>query len=114
MCEVTEKDVLLGSIYDLHKEVHGFKPRGIYENCTVEELKFEIGLLHERGKHMNEENDKRQKLNAIAFEEKITEMIGMGASNRDTAIRWMNPHNEPLDYVEWEFDLPYGYLKKDA
>lgn len=112
MNEVTLHDQLLAELSDLYKEVYGIRPRGMYNDYTVSQLEVEIEHLVQQAKYEHEQEIIRQNESAAKFEKKISELITMGAGDRSTAIRWLCDVNIDREMMEYEFDLPYGYLKE--
>jgi len=100
---------------ELHKSVHGFRPRGEYPSYgdMLEEIKY----LEERLERILIQEEEEQKLAIVKFEERLKTIIESGAGDRETALRWLvDSHDGDFDreYVEDHFQLPYGYLKKVA
>jgi hypothetical protein len=108
---------------DLFKEAHGFRPSpGYYSDwgkMSDEEKQQEWDYLI----RVLEENTKREELEqahaAAKFEQRIADYISLGASDRETAIRWIADSEECIndgvidtEHLEWKLDLSYGYLKK--
>jgi len=99
---------------DLLKDANGFRPRGIYKEWwTKEELEAEY-------KHLGDVCDSNSKAETIAeskalldFNKLITETIELGASDRETAIKWLVDgenlewHTQDLQYFFWGHGLSY-------
>ena len=79
----TYKDELIQTLWDLFKEVHGVRPRGMgYEKYSVTDLEHEVARLQ---RSLEEE---------IRFEREMTEKsvndcMSVGATDVDTAMRWL-------------------------
>ena len=90
MFELTERQELLCTISDLHKEARGFRPSlDRYELKTDDELMAEIEWL---GREVKEEIEREQQIDALCitrFNDEVAIFIQQGAANRSTAIRWM-------------------------
>ena len=90
MFELTERQELLCTISDLHKEARGFRPSlDRYELKTDDELMAEIEWL---GREVKEEIEREQQIDALCitrFNDEVATFIQQGAANRSTAIRWM-------------------------
>ena len=92
---------------DLFKDAHGFRPRGHYKEWwTRDELDAEYA-------HLSRICDENAFNEAIAealaldkFEDLIKEVIGYGAGDRETAIRWL-VQGENLDFTV--YDLEYFF-----
>ena len=83
-----EKQELLSMISDIHKDAYGFRPRGRYNECTVEELIKEIDYLSKEATRVYEEEQAHAKHCAAEYEEHIQTLIDLGASNRQVALWW--------------------------
>lgn len=103
--------------WDMYKDAHGFRPRGVdTSNWTLEQFEEEFKYL---GKLIDEEEANRRASEAVAiekFEKHVTNTIAMGAGDRETALRWIMDASEAGD--DWEYfcyleGLPYGYFRKD-
>ena len=57
--DLSERDQLLTYISDTHKDAYGFRPRGLYNDMSVQELKVELDRLYEAA---SEEADRMQNL----------------------------------------------------
>jgi len=90
MFELTERQELLCTISDLHKDARGFRPSlDRYELKTDDELMAEIEWL---GREVKEEIEREQQIDALCitrFNDEVAIFIQQGAANRSTAIRWM-------------------------
>jgi len=90
MFELTERQELLCTISDLHKDARGFRPSlDRYELKTDDELMAEIEWL---GREVKEEIEREQQIDAVCitrFNDEVATFIQQGAANRSTAIRWM-------------------------
>jgi len=90
MFELTERQELLCTISDLHKDARGFRPSlDRYELKTDDELMAEIKWL---GREVKEEIEREQQIDALCitrFNDEVATFIQQGAANRSTAIRWM-------------------------
>ena len=90
MFELTERQELLCTISDLHKDARGFRPSlDRYELKTDDELMAEIEWL---GREVKEAIEHEQMIDAVCitrFNDEVATFIQQGAANRSTAIRWM-------------------------
>lgn len=104
---------------DLYKETFGMRPRGDEFYSATPERKQQIWdtlmLMHAQAM---EEHRAMQERGAKEFELAVTKSIMCGAKDRETAIRWMVEalpewvYHDHLGYLEYEYDLPYGYLRE--
>ena len=87
----TYKDELLQTLWDLFKEVHGVRPRGMgYDLCSITDLQSEVAhlqrMLEEEIRHEREMEDRA-----------IKACMDCGASDIATAMRWLEDAYE----MEW-------------
>ena len=90
MFSMTNRDDLLSIISDMNKEIHGVRPSlAPFNSQTETELQAEI----ERLQPLVEEIVAHEKMiDAVCitrFNDEVTTFIQQGATNRNTAIRWM-------------------------
>lgn len=104
--------------WDMYKDAYGSRPRGIdTTSWTLEEFEEEFAFL---GGVIEREEIERKRLEAEAivnFEFRITDLIGAGAGDRATAIRWIHEaenSNGDDEYLCFCVGLPYGYFRKVA
>jgi hypothetical protein len=101
---------------DLHKDAYNFRPREhIYYTSTPEEKQ----VIWDQAVYQLTESERDriagEKVAVLGFEERIAILIGLGASDRTAAIRWIFEgvdHSDP-DYLCYTLGLPYGYLDKE-
>lgn len=112
-------------VSDIHKDTYGFRPSEIFwrqweEADETGRQKIWDNLLidHEIEMDSYRENQER----AIReFEDRVIQVIQLGAGDRATAIRWIldgldgaSDDYLDIDYLEYHFDLPYGYIARTA
>lgn len=107
---------LAGHHWDLYKDAHGVRPRGLdTSNWTVEDFEKAIEQLNDLCAFNNRREAEAHKLSIAAFEERIGKLISMGAKDRETAIRWMHDAEgtggDP-DSLCYAMYLPWGYFNK--
>ena len=90
MFELTERQELLCTISDLHKDARGFRPSlDQYEGYSEAQLGAVIQWL---AVEVKEEIEREQQIDALCitrFNDEVATFIQQGAANRSTAIRWM-------------------------
>lgn len=110
-------------IYDEYKSVHGIRPRWIdFDAMSIEELKdmadrLEVEVIASIG-----EDNRREAAAVASFESSVAKAIEVGASDRETAIRWCKDAWAEDGYGEWygdehlEYNLgvPFGFFAKLA
>ena len=86
--ELSEKEQLLTYISDTHKDAYGFRPRGLYNDMSVQELKVELDRLYEAA---SEEADRIQNLEKESWKElksHLANLVDMGAKDFRQALEW--------------------------
>lgn len=116
--EMTELEQAQCQFWDMYKDAHGFRPRGIDTSTwTLEDFNKEFEQL---GKVMDRENARRLENETAAitsFEASVASYITIGAADRETAMRWIheaNSTNGDDDYLCYLLGLPYCYFAKKA
>lgn len=98
---------------DLHKDAYGFRsylPTDISEaeaETAVDELIKAAEVIFEREKEYE-----RQRIEK--FEQYVTQVIDLGAGNRETAIRWImdgSDANGDWGMLCYNLGLPYNYFR---
>jgi hypothetical protein len=117
MLERTKLQELQGLFSDVHKDVHGFRPRSIWEkNWNNEEwLAKQVDTLSDDLSVLMDEEKIIQDGNVVSFENKVKELISIGASDRETAVRWLLEGDDcqgDIGYLEYKFNIPYGYINQ--
>jgi hypothetical protein len=104
--------------WDMYKDAYGVRPRGIDTSTwTLEDFDAEFEVL---GKAIDREEADRKEREAEAmtkFEARVVDLIGSGAGDRETAIRWIHDAedtNGDEEYLCYCVGLPYGYFRKVA
>jgi len=88
--EQYERDSLISYISDAHKDAYGFRPRGCnYSEWTMAQLEEEADRMSDAVTQAIEANEVEKNQTVEAFEQSVQNMIGMGAGNRATALRWL-------------------------
>ena len=86
--DLSERDQLLTYISDTHKDAYGFRPRGLYNDMSVQELKVELDRLYEAA---SEEADRIQNLEKESWKElksHLANLVNMGAKDFRQALDW--------------------------
>ena len=96
---------------DLFKEVNGFRPRGILVddwNDRTPRQKQELWNALCDELEENTKLEKRLEIERIGtFEARVKDVIGLGAGNRETALRWITGqetfyHIQDVEHFVWE------------
>lgn len=102
---------------DLVKEVYGSRGPAreyghlshYYDSTPAEKQKIWDDLAEQLRKNEAEEREAEQ-LKIASFEERVEDVIGLGANNRQTAIRWMASqetfyHIQDVEHFVWELGI---------
>ena len=116
--EMSDLEQAACTYWDLYKDAHGIRPRGIDTSTwTMEDFRKEFEYL---GSVIDAEEIARKaaEQNAVfSFEKRVDDLIYSGAKDRATAIRWIHEAedtNGDDDYLCWTLGLPYQYFRKVA
>jgi hypothetical protein len=86
---VITRQMVINCISDTFKSVNGMRPRHDYSKWTFEELGDYLTDLQEEEKYAYEQEMKWQQQHDEQRDAKVLELMGMGASDRETAERWL-------------------------
>lgn len=115
--EISRKDELGATYWDFYKEVHGIRPRWVnHEEATVEWYEDALNRLQVEADIQWTEQQRLEGEAVARFESNLAALIGAGAGDRATAIRWMheaNDTNYDPEYLCYCLGLPYGYFRKE-
>ena len=85
-----ERDSLITSVYEMHKEAFGVKGRHYnFKEMSNAELEKELDHLCDVAKREAEIEKRQEEDNLKAFESRIDEALTLGAENREAAIKWI-------------------------
>jgi hypothetical protein len=103
---------------DYHKDAYGFRPRGIDTSTwTLEDFDREFAVFARVCEQNRIEREAAEAEAMVKFEARVADLIGSGAGNRETAIRWIHEAedtNGDDEYLCYCVGLPYGYFRKVA
>lgn len=113
--ELTPLEQAQATWWDMYKDVHGVRPRGVdTSNWTLEGFIAEIEALSISLKEVMEEDRAAEKEAIRRFEERVSKLLEIGAS-RDRAIAWLMDAEDLVgdnEHFEYTNGLPFGYLTK--
>ena len=116
--ELSKNEQLHAEYYDFYKEVHGTRPRWIYDNNsnpvnTEAEMEQMLQRLSEEAKDVFAAEEEAAKVNALKFEETVSSLCENLNKDRDTIVNWMFDGSDG-DWGHYEFSLgvPYGYFNE--
>ena len=117
--DLSRQEQLASEYYDFYKDVHGIRPRWIYNEvgCVYSEQELEEMLvdLSKQADVVFAEEAARYDAAAIELEQRIQNMIETGAQDRNTAIRWLHDAEETNgddEYLCFKLGVRYGYFFK--
>ena len=85
-----ERDSLITSVYEMHKDAYGVKGRHYnFDAMSNKELEEELKHLCEVAKREREIEARQEAENYKNFEKRIFDTVQMGAGDRETAIKWI-------------------------
>ena len=111
--DLSEREQLLIYISDTYKSAYGFRPRGIYDDWSVEDLKVELDRLVEIANEVYEQEQIEAEKAADAFDEQILAVQASGAGNREQAIKWLVEADEDALWDLEHFVWKQGFLFTD-
>lgn len=120
--ELNRKEQLECIVWDAYKDAHGFRPRHMnLQAMTEQELEAELNYLSEVIDRNEREREAEEAEAIVRFEDRVKSLIETGASDRETAIRWIRQAEEAedaeygdMDFLCYTLGLPYGYFKEVA
>lgn len=99
------------TISDLHKEVYGVRPReefyADWNNCTPAEKQKTWDEYCNEVERQLAEQKVREAYCVARFEDRVKDVIGLGANDRETALRWIAQqetfyHIQDVEHFVWE------------
>lgn len=112
------KEDLFYTVWDIYKEVHGVRPRFLLESVasmTIEDLEEMVDSLSAQVDVQMQEDKVNEAKAIFSLENRISNMIQIGAGNRETAIRWLDAAEETngdMNYLCYCLGVPYGYFNE--
>ena len=111
--DLSEREQLLIYISDTYKSAYGFRPRGIYDDWSVEDLRVELDRLVEIANEVYEQEQIEAEKAADAFDEQILAVQASGAGNREQALKWLVEADEDALWDLEHFVWKQGFLFTD-
>jgi hypothetical protein len=102
---------------DVHKEAYGFRPRNPHhrQTWTVADYHAELECLYRICEANAKQREADEEIAIRDFEARVAKLIGMGAKDRETAIKWLadaEGTGEDREYLCYCLGLPYGFFNK--
>jgi len=115
--EMTVLEQMACQYWDMYKDAHGIRPRGI-DTSTWTEADFmkEFEYLAQVITQQEEARVEAEHLASVKFEQRVLILMGMGADDRATAIRWIHEAEGTSgddEYLCWTLGLPYSYFRRE-
>jgi hypothetical protein len=115
--EMTVLEQMACQYWDMYKDAHGIRPRGIDTSTwTEEDFREEFEYL---GRLITEQEEARveaEHMASVKFEQRVVNLMCMGARDRATALRWIHEAEGTGgddEYLCWTLGLSYGYFRKE-
>jgi hypothetical protein len=103
--------------WDMHKDAHGFRPRGIDTSSWTEaDFLAEFKILGEAIEREEALRKAAEDKASIDFEMRVQGLLMSGAKNYEMALRWIHEAEgtgSDDDYLAWTLGLPYRYFAVD-
>jgi len=118
MEEMTRREELQSIFWDMYKDAHGVRPRGI-DTSAWDEATFEAEFNYLQdliGKNEQERKIAEHEA-ALAFEQRMQDLYACGAKDREMALRWIHEaegSNGDDEFLCYLVGLPYRYFAKVA
>ena len=104
--------------WDMHKDAYGFRPRHIDTSAwTLEQFEAEFRVLGMAIADAEIERKALEQKASFEFEARVQTLMGAGAKDRATALRWIHEaegSNGDDEYLCFLVGVPYGYFKITA
>lgn len=104
--------------WDMYKDAHGIRPRGIDTSTwTEEEFRKEFEYLANIIEANYVAEQAAQAEATVRFEQRVADLIVSGARDRETALRWIHDaegSDGDDEYLCFLVGLPYGYFRKET
>jgi len=115
--EMTVLEQMACQYWDMYKDAHGIRPRGIDTSAwTEEDFRKEFDYLGQLITEQEEARIEAEHMASVKFEQRIVNLMCMGASDRETALRWIHEAEGTGgddEYLCWTLGLSYGYFRKE-
>ncbi len=116
--EMTTLEQMACQYWDMYKDAHGVRPRGIdtsnwSEEDFLKEFEYLSKVIDQEEALRKESEDKA----AHDFEMRMLNLMMSGAKTREQALRWVHEaegSDGDDEYLCYLIGLPYGYFRKVA
>jgi len=116
--EMSVLEQMACTYWDMYKDAHGVRPRGIdTSSWTEEDFCKEFDYLQQVIEQECKARREAEARAVVKFSKRIEDTIAGGAGDRETALRWIHEadgSNGDDEYLCYLNGLPYGYFRKAA
>jgi hypothetical protein len=109
--DLTEEEQLLSTISDVYKDINGFRPRSIYNDMSVEQLRSALDDLYVEAEESFNAEQELRKSNDKDFKSTVKGIMEMCRCSFVDAIRYLKDAEDvdDIDYFLWDFGLTSEY-----
>ena len=116
--EMSDLEQAQCTYWDMYKDAHGVRPRGIDTSTwALADFESEFASLGTAIAVADMERKESEQKSSYEFEARMKTLIGAGAKDRATALRWVHEAegtNGDDEYLCYTLGLAYGYFKQAA
>lgn len=116
-----QRDELREIIWDVAKDATGIRPRWLrFDDMTIEEMEKTLDLYARMAEQEAEFQRNLEKKAVAEYEALVQSNIEMGASDRETAVRWIvqsecaDRYIQDVDCILYHWNMPYFEPKLPA
>ena len=112
--QLTVLEQMQSQYWDMYKDAYGVRPRGIdTSDWTEADFEREFEVLGQTIDANINEREAAERDSVVKFEARVTELVRIGAKDRETALRWIMDSSGAGG--DWEYfcflnGLPYRYF----
>jgi hypothetical protein len=115
--EMTVLEQMACQYWDMYKDAHGIRPRGIDTSSWTEaDFIKEFEYLGNLITQQEEARVEAEHMASVKFEQRVLNLMDMGAEDRATAVRWIHEAEGTGgddEYLCWTLGLPYSYFRRE-
>ena len=113
--QMTRREELECIFWDMYKDAHGIRPRGI-DTAAWDEATFEAEFNYLQDLIAKNESERKiaEHEATLAFEQRMQDLYACGAKDREMAMRWIHEaegSNGDDEFLCYLVGLPYRYFK---
>jgi hypothetical protein len=115
--DMTVLEQMACQYWDMYKDAHGIRPRGIDTSAWTEaDFMKEFEYMAKLITQQEEARVEAEHMASVKFEQRVLNLMCMGAEDRATAIRWIHEAEGTSgddEYLCWTLGLGYGYFRRE-